>query len=66
MITIELTEQQLKDVTYGIELLIRESEEEFSKLRFVGCDSKIAKMFKQDIKEMNELKQYLKKAYENN
>ena len=60
MKTIELTKEQMEDVIRGVELLIRESEDEFGKLRFLGCDSKMAKMFKNDIKKLKELDKYLK------
>lgn len=60
MITIELTKEQLSDVIRSIDFMTRESERELSNMRFLGCNHKIAKMFDNDIKELKELKQYLK------
>lgn len=66
MITIELTKEQLSDVILGIDFITKESERELSNMQFFGCNNKMAKMFDNDIKELKELKQYLKIAYENN
>lgn len=60
MITIELTKEQLSDVIRSIDFMTKESERELSNMRFLGCNHKIAKMFDNDIKELKELKQYLK------
>ena len=59
MIKIELTKQQVKDVIFSIEVLIRESEDEFGKLQFIKSDSELARMFKNDIEELKSLKKYL-------
>jgi hypothetical protein len=66
MITIELTKEQLSDVIRGIDFITKESERELSNMQFFGCNHKMAQMFDNDIKELKELKQYLKIAYENN
>lgn len=66
MIKINVTKEQLSDIIRGIELLKKQSEIELNHMTFVGCGSKIERMFKNDIKEIAELEQYLRDAYENN
>lgn len=66
MITINVTKEQLSDIIRGIELLKKESEIELNHIAFFGCGSKMERMFKNDIKEIAELEQYLRDAYENN
>jgi hypothetical protein len=60
MITIEVTKEQLSDVIRGVELLIRESENELSNMSFFGYNENLAKIFMNDIEEVKELKEYLK------
>lgn len=66
MIRINVTKEQLSDIIRGIELLKKESEIELNNMTFVGCSSKIERMFKNDIKDITELEQYLRNTYENN
>lgn len=66
MIKINVTKEQLSDIIRGIELLRKESEIELNNMIFVGLSQKIERMFKNDIKEIAELEQYLRDAYENN
>lgn len=60
MITINVTKEQLSDIIRGIELLRKESEIELNNMTFVGLSKKIEQMFKNDIKEIEELEKYLK------
>ena len=64
MITIELTKQQVKYVILSLEVLIRESEDEFGKLQFIKSESGLASIFKNDIEELKSLKKYLIYRYE--
>ena len=60
MAIINVTKEQLSNIIQGIELLKRQSEIELNHMTFLGCDSKIERMLKNDIKEIAELEKYLK------